>query len=162
MNIFQISNPTTIYHRACQMTPRHNIVRRKIKNMLGGSISTPPSSVSSFSFIIITEDDGRARFFVDYRIRNLKWRRIASKLPKIEESFEDLRFISICSRDTGNRYGWGIRGNGHFLHTLWYLQFLYDGIWANERAFHISVYDLLRIESHSLRPGLFRWCSNPK
>ena len=93
---FELTDDTSIHHRARRLAPKHNsIVRKEIDDMLEAGIIVPASSAWSFPVVIASKKDGKHRFCVDYRTLNRVMKADRWPLPKIEEIFDDLEGSTV-------------------------------------------------------------------
>lgn len=64
-------------------------------NILESAVINSASSMWSLPVVTVTNKDGRPPFCVDYRALNHKMKTDRSKLPKIEEIFDNIKDSSI-------------------------------------------------------------------
>lgn len=72
------------------MSPKYNAVANEVNEILEVGIIPPASSAWSIPVVIGTKEDGRSRFFVDYRKLNRVMKLERRLLQKIEDLFDHL------------------------------------------------------------------------
>lgn len=93
---FQLTDSSTIHHRAQRMAPKHNaFIRKELDNLLDAGIIVPASSAWAFPVVIATKKDCSSRFCVDYRTLNRVMKSDRWPLPRIDEIFDDLHGCTL-------------------------------------------------------------------